>query len=51
MFFKLWADIVKDNLLNLKKLNPHSQNLKVFYKNKEQTNKLAINECKLKKCC
>lgn len=47
--FKLWADIVKDKLPNLKKLNPRSQNLQIFYKNQEKTNKLEINECELKK--
>ncbi|MGZ3139708.1 hypothetical protein PSOLA_00440 [Candidatus Phytoplasma solani] len=47
--FKLWADIVKDNLPNLKKLNPRSQNLQVFYKDKEITKKIEINECKTTK--
>ncbi|MBP5836058.1 hypothetical protein [Candidatus Phytoplasma meliae] len=49
--FKLWADIVnsKSGLPNLKRLNPRSQNLQIFYKDNKQTNKLEINECQLKK--
>ncbi|MGL9688003.1 MAG: hypothetical protein ACQBVK_04585 [Candidatus Phytoplasma sp. TWB_XP] len=48
--FKLWADIVRDNLPNLKKLNPRSQNLQSFYKGKlNNTTKIEINECKIKK--
>ncbi|AOF54895.1 hypothetical protein MBSPM3_v1c3880 [Maize bushy stunt phytoplasma] len=45
--FKLWADIVRDNLPNLKLLNPRSQNLQIFYKGKlNNTKKIEIKECK-----
>ncbi|WP_284928478.1 hypothetical protein [Candidatus Phytoplasma sp. AldY-WA1] len=48
--FKLWADIVQEQLPYLKKLNPRAQNLQIFYKQKEkETLKHEIKECYLKK--
>ncbi|OIJ44647.1 hypothetical protein [Rice orange leaf phytoplasma] len=45
--FKLWGGIVRDNLPNLKLLNPRSQNLQIFYKGKlNNTKKIEIKECK-----
>lgn len=45
--FKLWDDIISDNLSNLKLLNPRSQNLHIFYKVKfDNTKNIEIKECK-----
>ncbi|WP_284928543.1 hypothetical protein, partial [Candidatus Phytoplasma sp. AldY-WA1] len=46
--FKVWADVVKKQLPQLKKLNPRSQNLQIFKKQNKQTIKKEIKMCSLK---